>query len=81
MDDAPASCSVDEFGTLTLDSCPAADAGSVVPSTCPPGCAAVITPWFTECRRNKDFKALDRSLNKALTRYNKKCVASKGGGH
>ena len=74
-------CSIDELGALTAEDCPAAPDGAVTPTSCPPGCAALITPWFTECRRNADFIALDRSLNKALTRYGKMCQRAQGGGH
>eukprot|EP01044_Picomonas_judraskeda_P000480 COSAG03_NODE_21_length_21000_cov_26.440649_6_plen_1159_part_00 len=74
-------CSLNALGDLTANDCPAAEAGSVVPSSCPPGCAALITPWFSGCRRDPDFVALDVSLGKALTRYGKLCARAQGGGH
>ena len=74
-------CSLPELGIITEDSCPASPDGEITPTTCPPGCAARIMPWFEKCRRDPEFLALDRSVQQALLHYRKLCSRAGGGGH
>ena len=79
---AAASCTIAELSGITDNFCPAAPAGATVPEPCPPACAAEIAPWFSRCRRDDAFTAIDSAVKRDLLRYNKLCMAvDNGGGH
>ena len=41
-------CSLGGLGAVAVG-CPKATKGSVVPASCPPPCAAGVSPWFAAC--------------------------------
>ena len=79
------SCDAAELGALTTMYCPAGR-GSIVPTTCPPGCSLRVLPWFTTCARSDDFITLDQTLRGGLTTFRALCSGGgrpppSGGGH
>jgi len=79
-------CGLDELAGISNFYCPPSPPGGVVPTTCPPGCATRMVPWLTRCTREPTFRALDASLNRALSNFRVVCMAGgsskpQSGGH
>ena len=79
------SCDATSLGALTTEYCPAAR-GSLIPTTCPPGCSLRLLPWFTSCATSDTYLALDRTMRGGLGTFRALCTGGmrpppSGGGH
>jgi len=64
-------CQTDEMQAILQTYCPA---GQPIPATCPPGCAAIILPWYQSCSQTDQYIAVDRTTNGLLTQFRTLCA-------